>query len=353
LALIKCKECEREISSDAAACPNCGKPVVKTTPAAKGCLSVIAVIGLFVLIGHCSSNHEDSKPKGTPTPAEPAPPPAAPASTIAAPPAPPVTIDKATLIDAKALDEKFGTDAFIQCASEADDYLRGAAKYAFKWDEIGFLEQKFDKYLSHVSAPGVLTMISSKVSLQNGFGAYERIELYCDYDTQAKKTLGYSINSRPYHPTESSPSTEEGNPTPEPSPPNAAPTPIPTPTTSTVTEQPPVAAGRISTPVVSETAQPSRAPASTGDDLAAVRASDTKAADHIASSCRQAAGDDAQHEMLCRAHEMAAWRRLVPGREFPALTQPLIDKCKQPPFPDTFVALEACARYELSAVAGR
>jgi hypothetical protein len=216
--------------------------------------------------------------------------------------------------------------------------LYGAAKYAFKWDEIGFFEQKFDKYLSHVSAPGVLTMISSKVSLQNGFGAYERIELYCDYDTQAKKTLGYSINTPPYHPTESSsPSTEERSPAPEPSSLNAAPTPIPT--ASTVTEQP---------PVVAETAPPSRRPASTGDDLAVVRTSDPKAADHIAASCQQAAGDDAQREMLCRAHEVAAWKRLVPGREFPALTQPLIDKCKQPPFPDTFVALEACARYELS-----
>jgi hypothetical protein len=36
-------------------------------------------------------------------------------------------------------------------------------------------------------------MVSNKVSLQNGFGAYERIELLCDYDTQSKKILRYSI----------------------------------------------------------------------------------------------------------------------------------------------------------------
>ncbi len=201
MALIKCKECGKEISSAAAACPNCGKPVVKTTLAAKGCLSVIVVVGVLALMGYCAGNHEDSKPDTTSAPPASAPPapaprPTAPAATIPkAAPAANVANDKAILNDAKALDEKFGTDAFIHCGVEADDYLRGVSKFAFKWDEIGFFEQKFDKYLSHVSSPGVLTMVSSKVSLQNGFGAYERIELLCEYDTQTKKVLAYSIRT--------------------------------------------------------------------------------------------------------------------------------------------------------------
>jgi len=40
----------------------------------------------------------------------------------------------------------------------------------------------------------VLTLLSKKVSLQNGFGAYTRVTLYCDYDTQAKKVLEYRID---------------------------------------------------------------------------------------------------------------------------------------------------------------
>jgi len=196
MALIKCKECGKEISSAAAACPNCGKPVIKTTPAAKGCLSVIVVVGALALMGYCAGNHEDSKPDTTPAPAAPAPRPTAPESAVPeAAPAATVANDKAILNDAKALDEKFGTDAFIHCGVEADDYLRGVSKFAFKWDEIGFFDQKFDKYRSHVSSPGVLTLISNKVSLQTGFGAYERIELLCEYDTQAKKVLGYSIRT--------------------------------------------------------------------------------------------------------------------------------------------------------------
>jgi hypothetical protein len=29
--------------------------------------------------------------------------------------------------------------------------------------------------------------------LQNGFGAYQRVELLCSYDTQSQKVLSYSI----------------------------------------------------------------------------------------------------------------------------------------------------------------
>jgi hypothetical protein len=191
MALIKCKECGKEISSAATACPNCGKPISKTTPAATGCLVVIIVIVVLALIGQCSGSNKDSKPESAPAHAEPAPRATGPTSTAPkASPAPTIATD---LNDAKSLDEKYDTDAIVYCGSEADDYLRGASKFAFKWDEIGFFESKFDKYRSHVSSPGVLTMVSSKASLQNGFGAYERIELLCKYDTQRKQVLGYSI----------------------------------------------------------------------------------------------------------------------------------------------------------------
>jgi hypothetical protein len=175
MALIKCKECGNQISSDATACPSCGKPVKKTSATASGCLAVIIVVVILSVMGKCSSSDK------TPAPA-----PAASAAPKAAP----------NLNDAKALDEAFGTEAFIRCGSEADDYLRQASRFAFKWDEMGFLDQKFDKYRSHVSSPGVLTMISEKALLQNGFGAYHRIELICEYDTQAKKVLKYSILER-------------------------------------------------------------------------------------------------------------------------------------------------------------
>jgi hypothetical protein len=97
------------------------------------------------------------------------------------------------LNDAAALDDKYAISANVACSDSADDYLRSAVKYDFKWDKIGFFEIKFDRYLTRVSSPGVLTVISNKVAVQNGFGAYEHIYLYCDYDTQAWKVLRYWI----------------------------------------------------------------------------------------------------------------------------------------------------------------
>ncbi len=169
---------------------------------------MIIFIVVLSVIGQCSD--KDSKPASAPAPAAPASSQSASAPTAPETPAPPVATD---LNDAKALDVKYGTDGLVYCASGADDYLREASRFAIKWDEIGFFEQKFNKFLTHVSSPGILTMVSDRVSLQNGFGAYERIQLYCEYDTQAKKTIAYSINSPPYHaPPALKPSTESQSP---------------------------------------------------------------------------------------------------------------------------------------------
>jgi hypothetical protein len=96
------------------------------------------------------------------------------------------------LEDADALDAKYGTDATVYCGDHTDDYLQSIAKYNFKWN-VGVLAIKFDSYLRHVNKPGILTLVSNKASLQNGFGAYKRVTLQCDYDTQHKKVMEYRL----------------------------------------------------------------------------------------------------------------------------------------------------------------
>jgi uncharacterized protein len=93
------------------------------------------------------------------------------------------------LSDARQLDKKYGIEASVHCGSAADDYLRSIARYDFKWDAVGFFGMRFDKFLTEVSSAGVLTSTSDKALLQNGFGAYERVELFCDYDTQSQKVI--------------------------------------------------------------------------------------------------------------------------------------------------------------------
>lgn len=100
----------------------------------------------------------------------------------------------AHLEDSAWLDSKYGIKAASWCKSKADEYLRSIAKYSFKWDETGWLEQEFDSHLIKVKAPGVVTYLSDKAFLQNGFGAYKRISLECDFDVQNEKVIGYRVS---------------------------------------------------------------------------------------------------------------------------------------------------------------
>jgi hypothetical protein len=85
--------------------------------------------------------------------------------------------------------------------------------------------------------------------------------------------------------------------------------------------------------------------AAASDDLAQVRAVDPQAADHIANYCANSVQDIYMPE--CRRREAQAWTRLVVQKEFPTLDEATRKRCSEPPFPDTYVAKESCARYEL------
>jgi hypothetical protein len=87
------------------------------------------------------------------------------------------------------------------------------------------------------------------------------------------------------------------------------------------------------------------------DDLAQVRVLDPQAADHIATYCSKTIASTNREAYVadCRRNEIAAWTRLVLQNEFPTLNDATRRKCSEPPFPDTYVAKESCARYELHA----
>jgi len=177
MALTKCPDCGTDVSTEAPACPKCGRPSSppkkKTSPAAAGCgLILLAAIIIGIIASASGGGSDHSSPSS------------------AAAPKPKKHIN---LKSAAALDDEYDIPATSACDVYADDYLRQAAKYDFKWDDVGFLDTKFDKYVKTVAAPGVLTMVSDKIALQNGFGAYQHVELYCEYDTQADKVVRYWI----------------------------------------------------------------------------------------------------------------------------------------------------------------
>lgn len=70
MALIKCRECQKEISDSAVSCPGCGAPVQKVQPVKVqqkniGCVGVILIIMLVVLGLSAGLDHMKSK---TPVP---------------------------------------------------------------------------------------------------------------------------------------------------------------------------------------------------------------------------------------------------------------------------------------------
>jgi hypothetical protein len=85
-------------------------------------------------------------------------------------------------------------------------------------------------------------------------------------------------------------------------------------------------------------------------DLLTVRTADPGAAAHIASYCKGASAAATDRDAVaagCRREEVGAWTRLVLHNEFPGLDEATRRKCNQPPFPDSYVAKESCAKYEL------
>jgi tRNA_anti-like len=91
-------------------------------------------------------------------------------------------------------------------------------------------------------------------------------------------------------------------------------------------------------------------PAAVADDLISVRTKDPEAADRIASYCSKitsGATNPTTVAARCRRDEMEAWSRLIVQNEFPTLDETSRRKCNEPPFPDSFVARESCAKYQL------
>ncbi|MFW6341374.1 MAG: hypothetical protein ACOC0Q_10935 [Wenzhouxiangella sp.] len=47
MALVKCKECKKEVSNKAETCPHCGAAVKEEVSTAVGCLVVVGLVGLL------------------------------------------------------------------------------------------------------------------------------------------------------------------------------------------------------------------------------------------------------------------------------------------------------------------
>lgn len=99
------------------------------------------------------------------------------------------------LNNARSLDQKYGLQAAETCANGADDYIRSITSHLFRWDGMQSFEPRFDRFSPTVTTPGVLTMISGKARVSDGFGTFNPVTIYCNYDTQSREVLSYGSDS--------------------------------------------------------------------------------------------------------------------------------------------------------------
>ena len=88
------------------------------------------------------------------------------------------------------------------------------------------------------------------------------------------------------------------------------------------------------------------------NEIAPVKAINPDAAEKIQSYCSKVpAGDVHRNSTIssCEQREVDAWNRVVLKREFREIDPAIDRKCSEPPLsPDSFVAYEACMKYELN-----
>jgi hypothetical protein len=97
--------------------------------------------------------------------------------------------------DPEALDKEFGTEAQVACSVGVDDYLREVAQYDFAWDKDaeGFLGVKFDKLSTASAGTGMLTLLTKRAKLSNGFGAFQHTDVYCLYNVASQEVARFSL----------------------------------------------------------------------------------------------------------------------------------------------------------------
>ncbi len=166
MALTKCKECGKEVSTNAKTCPHCGvkNPGVSAKDMVLGLLVVIFV---GWLVTQCSSSDKDSEKSKK------------------------AEVDEAACKqDLQCWGDKNSVAASVYCK----DYVEKLAKYSARWTD-GTFETKFSHFRWLNKEEATLTFIGDKIEFQNGFGAYQAHIYECDFDPASKTVL--DVRARP------------------------------------------------------------------------------------------------------------------------------------------------------------
>ena len=163
MALTKCKECKKEVSTSAKVCPHCGvkNPGTTAGQAIGGFVVLVLLVwGAIKIFG----GSDDNKP-------------AAKADTP----------KNCAANDGQCLFDK----NWIEAASRCRPLIEKSSKYDFEWTD-GMMTPMFSHFRLN-EAKKQMTFIGDKVKFTNGFNAKITMTYNCPYDLQGKSIVDFGI----------------------------------------------------------------------------------------------------------------------------------------------------------------
>lgn len=158
MALGKCKECKKEVSTSANKCPHCGvkNPSVSIKDTTIG-LGVFLLIIIFA-VKFCGTDLESNTTQ--------------------------YAADEKCIKTLSCWAEKNLVSAGIYCKSDIERLAKNSHKWTDSW-----AESKFSHFRWLNSETGSITYIGDKIQFQNGFGAMINAKYECDFIPQSKTVL--------------------------------------------------------------------------------------------------------------------------------------------------------------------
>lgn len=164
MAIKPCRECKKDVSTEAAVCPHCGvpKPTEVKASAKEVRIGIGVLVGLVVgAVTMCTDGDEDR---------------AAAAKAQA-------ETEAECSTDLQCIGDKLTASAAIRCVAPVERL----AKHSVKWTD-GTFDLKFSRFRWGPEKQSV-TMIGDKAQFQNGFGAFTNMVYECDLSLDGEKVL--------------------------------------------------------------------------------------------------------------------------------------------------------------------
>ncbi|ECN0101371.1 hypothetical protein [Kluyvera intermedia] len=162
MAMVKCKECKKEISSKAKTCPHCGvkNPGVKASDAFGGFIFLLVLAG----IGYWYFSGDDEPATKEPVKTK--------------------VCDKN---DGQCIFDAHLVDALMVCKSP----IEKASKYDFEWTH-GAFENMFSRYINKPEKNQII-YVGDKLKFTNGFNAKVNMTYTCTLDTKTSKLVDFEV----------------------------------------------------------------------------------------------------------------------------------------------------------------